>query len=50
MGIICKLEDDLILPKYWLSLYDEMPKECQEIIDDKLCAFGIGIGRNEKLG
>lgn len=47
MGIVCRLEDDLISPEKWESLFDKMPKECQEATKEGGC---IGIGRNEKLG
>ena len=48
MGIVCRLEDDLIHPDIWAELYNQMPLECKEVVDEPPC--GLGIGRNEKLG
>jgi len=48
MGIVCKLEDDLIPPEKWNLFYNNMPKECQEVADAPLEC--IGIGKNDKLG
>jgi len=48
MGIICKLENDLIYPEKWKSLYNKMPKECQKIVNGP--PECIGIGKNKKLG
>ena len=48
MGKVCKLEDDLIHPNQWKGLYDQMPKECKEIVDDR--PECLGIGKNDKLG
>ncbi len=41
-------ENDLISPEKWKELYDQMPKECQEVVDGP--PECLGIGRNEKLG
>jgi hypothetical protein len=48
MGKICRLEDDLIDPKYWDELYSKMPVECQGIVDGP--AECVGIGRNDTMG
>ena len=48
MGIICKLEDDLIAPDRWQNLLNEMPKECQKVANK--APQGLGIGKNKKLG
>ena len=48
MGIVCKLEDDLIDPDKWADLYNQMPIKCKELVDEPLCC--LGIGQNEKLG
>lgn len=48
MGFVCRLEDDLIHPKQWKSLYDEMPDECKKVVDGP--PECLGIGKNEKLG
>jgi len=48
VGIVCKLEDDLIHPNKWKSFYGEMPKECKEVVDSP--PECIGIGKNDKLG
>ena len=49
MGFVCKLEDDLISPKKWKELYDEMPPECKRQVDGPN-HYPTGIGRNEELG
>jgi hypothetical protein len=43
------LENDLIDPSLWKSLYDEMPSECKKIVDDPEPQC-IGIGRNATHG
>ena len=48
MGIVCRLEDDLIHPDKWKDLYDETPEECQEVVDGP--AQSLGIGYNDNLG
>ena len=48
MGIVCRLEDDLIDPKEWPWLYDKMPDECKRVVDSP--PQSIGIGRNKELG
>jgi hypothetical protein len=45
------LERDLISPEKWQQLYNEMPNECREIVDNHSFDDGpIGIGRNEIYG
>jgi len=48
MGIVCKLEDDLIPPNNWQTLYPTMPKECQQVVTGP--RESLGIGKNETLG
>lgn len=48
MGFVTDWEEDLIDPRCWKELYDEMPKECQLLIDDK--EECVGIGKNDQLG
>ena len=48
IGFVTSWEDDLIHPKHWKELYNEMPIECQRLIDDH--EEGIGIGKNEEFG
>ena len=48
MGTVCKLENYLISPKQWKSQYDDMPKECKEVVNS--LPDCIGIGRNNKIG
>jgi len=48
MGIVNKLEDDLIHPDKWKDLYREMPMKCKEVVDG--VSDCIGIGKNRKHG
>lgn len=48
MGFVTNWEDDLIPSEDWKELYDQMPKECQQLVDDD--EQGVGIGRNEEFG
>ena len=48
MGIVCKLEDDLISSERWEELYFTMPKECREVVDGPHEC--IEIGKNEEKG
>lgn len=52
MGYVTNYEDDLIKPSEWRNFYNEMPIECQEIVDADPWSLGgpTGIGRNEELG
>jgi len=48
MRKVSSLEDDLIHPNKWNSLYAEMPKQCKAVVD--VPPDCIGIGKNEKYG
>lgn len=47
--VVGDLEGDLISPEKWQELYAEMPKICQEVVDQSSDQC-IGIGKNDKLG
>ncbi len=49
MGLVCKLEDDLIPPDKWRELYNQMPLECQRIVDGPN-HYPVGIAKNDELG
>ena len=48
MGKVSKLENNLIHPEKWHSLYESMPNECKDIVLGPLDC--LGIGRNKRLG
>ena len=48
MGLVCKLEDDLIPYYKWAFLYESMPTECKNVASAPLDC--IGIGKNHEYG
>jgi len=51
MSLCANYEDDMIPSEKWRELFNEMPKKCQEFVEEMERAPDcMGLGKNEEYG